>query len=173
MDAGGVSLKRCGLDALMITGKASEPVYIELENEGAKIHSADAIWGYTVPRATHYLLGRYPSASVAVIGPVGENLCLYAAVMNDGARACGQGGVGAVMGSKNLKAIVVKGRKRVQVAQPKRLNSIIEEAKLWVMANPVTAVGLPRFGTAVLVNLMNELGVFPAYNFRALVFPQR
>ena len=166
----GVALKRCGLDVLLITGQASEPSYLLLGNQGAEIVEAGKLWGMPVSRATRLLLERHPGASVAVIGPAGENLCLYAAVMNDGARACGRGGVGAVMGSKNLKAVVVKGERRVEVARPKRLGFIIAEARRWIKANPVTSVGLPRFGTAVLVNLMNELGVFPAYNFRASRF---
>jgi aldehyde:ferredoxin oxidoreductase len=166
----GVALKRCGLDALLITGKAAEPIYIVLGSEGAEIHDAGGIWGSTVSAATRSLNGEYPGAAVAVIGPAGENQCLFAAVMNDGARACGRGGVGAVMGSKNLKALVVRGKRRVEVARPKRLGFIIDEAKRWIKANPVTSVGLPHFGTAVLVNLMNELGVFPSYNFRASRF---
>lgn len=162
----GVSLKRCGLDGLFITGVAREPVYIVLNDEGLRIESAQGLWGKTVSQATRYLLRDYPGASVAVIGPAGENLCRYASIMNDGARACGRGGVGAVTGSKNLKAVVVRGRKRITVADPKRLSFIISEARRWIKANPVTSVGLPRFGTAVLVNLMNELGVFPSFNFQ-------
>lgn len=166
----GVGLKRCGLDALVITGRSHEPVYIVLSDDGVRIESAEKLWGLDVPQATTALSKKYPGASVAVIGPAGENLCLYAAVMNDGARACGRGGVGAVMGSKNLKALVVRGKRKVDVADAKRLGFVLDEAKRWIKANPVTAVGLPRFGTAVLVNLMNELGVFPARNFRASRF---
>ena len=166
----GVSLKRCGLDALLITGRAAEPVYVVLGDGGARFHSAEGLWGSSVSQATRSLRREYPGAGVAVIGPAGENLCLYAAVMNDGSRACGRGGLGAVMGSKNLKAVVVQGSKRVEVARPERLSFITGEARRWIKANPVTAVGLPRFGTAVLVNLMNELGVFPARNFRSSRF---
>lgn len=162
----GVGMKRCGLDALVITGRAAEPVYIVLGGGDMRVERAEELWGRTVSETTRLLLARHPGSSVACIGPAGENMCLYAAVMNDGARACGRGGVGAVMGSKNLKAVVVRGERKVEVADPGRLRFVVGEARRWVKANPVTAVGLPRFGTAVLVNLMNELGVFPSLNFR-------
>jgi aldehyde:ferredoxin oxidoreductase len=168
----GVALKRCGLDALFINGKSQEPIYVVLGDDGAKMESAEALWGKTVSETTRLLSKNYPGASVAAIGPAGENLCRFASIMNDGARACGRGGVGAVMGSKNLKAIVVRGRNRVAVAQPKRLSFVIAEARRWIKANPVTSTGLPRFGTAVLVNLMNELGVFPSFNFRRSRFEE-
>lgn len=161
----GVGLKRCGLDVLLVTGRAGEPVYLEVSDAGLRFHPAGNIWGMSVSRTMNRLSREHPGAGVAVIGPAGENGCLFASVMNDGSRALGRGGLGTVMGSKNLKAIVVKGRGRVGVNQPGRLSFVIAEARRWIKANPVTAVGLPRFGTAVLVNLMNELGVFPSRNF--------
>ncbi len=161
----GVSLKRCGLDVLLVSGRAPEPTYLEVVPEGVRFHPAGEIWGASVSRSTAFLSRRHPGANVAVIGPAGETGCLFAAVMNDGARALGRGGLGAVMGSKNLKAVVVRGRRRVNVHDRRRLDFVVSEAGRWIKANPVTAVGLPRFGTAVLVNLMNELGVFPSRNF--------
>ncbi|WP_287155638.1 aldehyde ferredoxin oxidoreductase family protein [Candidatus Solincola tengchongensis] len=168
----GVALKRCGLDVLMVTGRSPEPVYLEVSEEGARLHPADHLWGKRVSEVMARLGGAHPGAGVAAIGPAGENGSLMASVMNDGARALGRGGLGAVMGSKNLKAVVVRGRNRVSVSRPEKLSFVLNESRRWIKGNPVTAVGLPRFGTAVLVNLMNELGVFPANNFQYSRFPE-
>jgi aldehyde:ferredoxin oxidoreductase len=167
----GVGLKRCGLDVLLVTGRSPEPVYLEVSEAGARLHPAEGLWGKRVSEVMRRLGAAHPGAGVAAIGPAGENGCLLASVMNDGSRALGRGGLGAVMGSKNLKAVVVRGRSRVSVSRPGRLSFVIGESRRWIRGNPVTAVGLPRFGTAVLVNLMNELGVFPSNNFQQSRFP--
>ncbi len=167
----GVRLKRCGIDALFIRGRAPEPVYLVLRSDGLRIEPADNLWGSGVNETTRRLLEMEGGkASVACIGRAGESGSLLAAVMNDKSRTCARGGVGAVMGAKNLKAIVAGGDEPVEVADSSRLAYVKTEAERWLKANPVTAAGLPQFGTAVLVNLLNELGSFPAYNFRASRF---
>lgn len=163
----GVSLKRCGIDALYITGQAASPVYLSLNEEGAEIKDATTLWGRGVAEVSSELQeaeGR--GASVACIGPAGERQALLAGVMNDVHRSAARGGLGAVMGSKRLKAVVAQGRAKVQVADPERLRYVIKESYRWIKANPVTSRGLPLYGTAILVNLLNELGSFPSYNFR-------
>lgn len=167
----GVGLKRCGLDVLLVAGRSPEPVYLEVGEEGARLHPAGHLWGRRVSEVMTRLRAAHPGVWVAAIGPAGENGCLLSSVMNDGSRALGRGGLGAVMGSKNLKAVVVRGRSRVSVSRPGKLSYVIAESRRWIKGNPVTAVGLPRFGTAVLVNLMNELGVFPSRNFQMSRFP--
>ncbi len=163
----GVKLKRCGVDALLVRGRASRPVYLAFGPGGIKIEDAADIWGCRVSETTQRLQAvEGERASVACIGPAGESGSLIAAVMNDRSRTCARGGVGAVMGAKNLKAIVAGGVEPVEVADASRLAYVKREAEKWLKANPVTAAGLPQFGTAVLVNLLNELGSFPAYNFR-------
>ncbi|MCL4368982.1 MAG: aldehyde ferredoxin oxidoreductase family protein [Actinobacteria bacterium] len=163
----GVRLKRCGIDALLVRGRASRPVYLAFGPGGIRIEDADHLWGARVSDTTRRLqAAEGKNASVACIGPAGESGSLIAAVMNDRSRTCARGGVGAVMGAKNLKAIVAAGVEPVEVADASRLAYVKKEAEKWLKANPVTAAGLPQFGTAVLVNLLNELGSFPAYNFR-------
>ncbi len=167
----GVKLKRCGVDALMVVGRAEEPVYLVLGSGGFRLEPAAELWGRSVNETTRILEEREgPRSSVACIGAAGESGSLLAAVMNDRSRTCARGGVGAVMGAKRLKAIVAEGEEDVAVADAPRLAYVKREAERWLKANPVTAAGLPQFGTAVLVNLLNELGSFPAYNFRASRF---
>ncbi len=169
----GVRLKRCGVDALLVQGRASEPVYLAFDSDSGtwRIKPAVSLWGCGVNETTRRLLAAEgKKASIACIGPAGETGSLLAAVMNDRARTCARGGAGAVMGAKNLKAIVAAGNEPVGVADGTRLAYVKAEAQKWLLANPVTAAGLPQFGTAVLVNLLNELGSFPAYNFRTSRF---
>jgi aldehyde:ferredoxin oxidoreductase len=163
----GVSLKRCGIDALTITGQAASPVYLSLTEEGAEIKDASALWGRGVAEVSRELQeAEGKGASVACIGTAGERQALLAGVMNDVHRAAARGGLGAVMGAKRLKAVVARGGAKVQVADPERLRYVIKESYRWIKANPVTSRGLPLYGTAILVNLLNELGSFPSYNFR-------
>ena len=93
-------------------------------------------------------LGQGPKRSVLCIGPAGEKLSRIAAIMNDGQRALGRGGPGAVMGAKNLKAIVVEGETKVEVADRERLRFVRYEASKQLTANPLTSQALPQFGTA-------------------------
>ena len=168
----GVQLKRSGVDALVVTGRASSPAYISVTEEGAEIKDASSLWGKEVPEASRELEEREGrGASVACIGPAGERGALLAGVMNDVHRAAARGGLGAVMGSKRLKAVVARGGEAVGVADPDRLRYVIKESYRWIKANPVTSQGLPLYGTAILVNLLNELGAFPSHNFRHSSFP--
>lgn len=169
----GPCLKKCGFDALIIEGKSETPVYITIKDENIVIKSAEEIWGKDVWATTDNLTKSYgEKASVACIGPAGENLVKMASIVNDKSGALARGGVGAVMGSKNLKAIVVQGTKQISVADNDKLDFILYEADKWIKANPITSQGLPEFGTPVFVNLFNELGIFPSRNFQKSEFPE-
>ncbi|MDD2422116.1 MAG: aldehyde ferredoxin oxidoreductase family protein [Heliobacteriaceae bacterium] len=169
----GVGLKKCGFDVLVIEGRASRPIYVVIRDDHVMIKDAGALWGRLVGETTTRLKqAEGKGALVSCIGPAGENLVKMAAIVNDGNRALGRGGVGAVMGSKNLKAIVVRGTRPVPVADRDQLDYMVYQTDKRLKANPVTSQGLPEFGTAVLVNLFNELGVFPVRNFQASVFDQ-
>ena len=111
-----------------------------------------------------------PDTIVASIGPAGENLVRFAAIMNDRHRAAGRNGVGAVMGSKNLKAIAVRGTGSVKVASPGTLMRSTWEAKKKLKASPVTGEGLAVYGTPILVNTINEHGGFPTNNHQKAQF---
>ncbi len=164
----GVKFKRCGFDALIVQGRSAFPVYLVIKDNQLELKQAKALWGQDVSATTEQLLAAEGTkASVACIGPAGENLVKMASIINDGSRALGRGGVGAVMGSKNLKAIVVDGTQQTKVADPEKLEFVLYETNKWLKANPITSQALPEFGTAVLVNLFNELGIFPTRNFQA------
>jgi len=106
----GAELKAAGYDMIILEGKAEKPVYLAIEDEKVEIKDASHLWGKLVSETTDALKEAYgDKAKVLAIGPGGENLVRFAAVINDYDRAAGRSGVGAVMGSKNLKAIVVKG----------------------------------------------------------------
>lgn len=163
----GARLKAAGFDALVIKGRASKPVYITVKNGNCEIKEAASLWGQEVPVAMAKLKEMEGSkASFACIGPGGENLVRFAAIMNDHDRCLGRGGVGAVMGSKNLKAVVVEGNGKTKVADAPKLDFVAYEMKKLLTANPITSQGLPQFGTGVLVNLINEMGMFPQRNFQ-------
>jgi len=168
----GIRLKQSGYDLLVIEGVSAVPVYLTIADGKAALHEAGEIWGADVRETNDMLkdkLGKY--ISIACIGPAGENLVKFASVMNDGYRALGRGGLGAVMGVKNLKAIAVQGSQKVEVANAEKLNFMVYEAGKWLKANPITSQGLPEFGTPVLINLFNELGVLPTRNFQGSQFP--
>ncbi|MDI7247900.1 MAG: aldehyde ferredoxin oxidoreductase family protein [Bacillota bacterium] len=164
-------MKYAGFDAIIVEGVAEEPVYIWVHNGKAEIRSAKHVWGKNTAETTDILVSETdPDAKVACIGPAGEKLVLFACVVNDKGRAAGRSGVGAVMGSKNLKAIVVRGTGDVKVADPAKFREAVLAAFKKIKEAPVTSQGLPTYGTAVLVNVINQHGAFPTRNFQTGVF---
>lgn len=118
-------LKRAGFDGVFVNGIAKTPVYIFIDEGKAEIRDASALWGLTVSETEEKFKQMHgEKINAALIGPAGENLSGFAAVMNDGHRAAGRGGTGAVMGSKKLKAIVVKGALKTEIADDEALVSI-------------------------------------------------
>jgi aldehyde:ferredoxin oxidoreductase len=163
----GAELKFAGYDLLIFEGKASSPVYLSIADDQVALHDAGHLWGKVVSETTHALEQVHgEKAKVATIGPAGENLSRIACIMNDLGRAAGRSGVGAVMGSKNLKAIVVRGTGKVGVAKPDQLREAAASCMKKIRENGVTGQGLPTYGTAVLVNIINENGVYPTKNFQ-------
>jgi aldehyde:ferredoxin oxidoreductase len=168
----GVQLKRAGYDLLIIEGKSDKPCYIYINNDIVEIRSAEKYWGKLVSQTTDGLIEEVGNskAKVAAIGPAGEKRSLLASVMNDKYRAAGRSGVGAVMGSKNLKAIVVHGTGKLEPAKPKDDKEILKNVRKKIKENPVTSQGLPTYGTSVLVNIINESGIYPTNNFQRSYF---
>ncbi|HNS01938.1 MAG TPA: aldehyde ferredoxin oxidoreductase family protein [Anaerolineae bacterium] len=170
-------LKWAGFDGLLIKGKAESPVYLYVENTEVSIHDASAYWGMDTDDAIKALQNdRGADCSVMAIGPAGENLVRFGNIMNENERASGRGGTGAVAGSKNLKAIVIKGDKR---DQPKPADRVaFKEADKKALAsimnpNVVTAPrkgGLSVYGTNVLMNIVNTVGALPAKNSQSTSF---
>lgn len=159
----GPYVKFAGYDLVVIEGKSPDPVYLEVTEDGAEIRDAKKLWGLNVFDTTRAL---EKGGSVACIGPAGENLVYFASIMNDEHRAAGRTGVGAVMGSKKLKAIVARGKKKPEVAKPEEFKQISKEMIEKIKNNPITGTGLPKYGTALLVNVINNAGGLPYKNWQ-------
>ena len=168
----GPELKFAGYDALIIEGKAAKPVYLWIRNDEVEIRDAAAIWGHDTPDTTDLVRAETDEdAKVACIGPAGEHLSPIANIMNEMHRAAGRSGVGAVMGSKNLKAIAVFGTGAVKVADPERFRAAVMKARKMIQEHPVGGAGLKAYGTDVLVNILNQTGALPTRNFQDGYFP--
>src|SRR5207248_7957248 len=136
-------------DMVILEGRASSPVYLWIEDDQVEIRDAAHLWGKTVFETDDRLRAEIglPDAVVACIGPAGENRVRFAAIMNDKHRAAGRSGVGAVMGSKNLKAIAVRGTGTVSLADPAGFLRAQWALKKKLRSHPVTGEGLTSFGT--------------------------
>lgn len=166
-----VELKRAGYDLLIFEGRAPKPVYVWIYDDRVELRSAEHLWGKIVPEAEELLLGETdPKARVAVIGPAGEHLVKFAAVMNDKHRSAARSGVGAVMGSKNLKAIVVRGTKPVEPAFGELLQNLNKEVMTDITTDIKKGSNLRNYGTTYIPQVTNELGILPTYNFQTGVF---
>jgi aldehyde:ferredoxin oxidoreductase len=158
---------------VIIEGRASSPVYLSIENGKAELRDASHLWGKTVWETEGQIKAEHqdPQVRVSCIGRAGENVVLYAGIINDLHRAAGRSGVGAVMGSKNLKAIAVRGTKGVgNIANPKEFMKVTFEKKKILKENAVTGQGLPTYGTQVLMNVINEIGAMPTRNHKDVQF---
>ncbi|MDF2881153.1 MAG: putative tungsten-containing aldehyde ferredoxin oxidoreductase [Clostridiaceae bacterium] len=163
----GAEFKAAGWDMIIVEDKSDSPVYIEIIDDKVEIKDASKLWGKVVLETTKELEAiSVAKSKVLCIGPGGETLSLMAAVMNDVDRTAGRGGVGAVMGSKNLKAIVVKGSGKVKLFDEEKVKAVALEKTNILRKDPVAGGGLPTYGTAVLVNIINENGVHPVKNFQ-------
>ena len=168
----GGELKSAGWDMIIFEGRSAGPVYLDISNDEAELKDASDLWGKSVWETETTLIQRRGDndARVASIGLAGENGVLYAAVVNDMDRAAGRSGVGAVMGSKNLKAVVVRGTVGVTVKDPMAMMKTSNSAKEILAENAVTGEGLPTHGTQVLMNVINEIGALPTRNGHEVQF---
>jgi aldehyde:ferredoxin oxidoreductase len=169
----GAELKMAGWDMVIFEGASAKPVYLSIVDDVAELKDASHIWGKTVFQTEEILKTTHqdPLTRVSSIGGAGENKVLFAAVVNDLHRAAGRSGVGAVMGSKMLKAIIVRGTKGVgNIADPKEFMKVTYEKKKILHENAVTGQGLPTYGTQVLMNVINEMGALPTRNHRDVAF---
>jgi len=159
------AFKTAGYDALVITGKSPKPVYLWIHDDHVELRDASNVWGqdtretvFTIRDETHR------ETRVACIGPAGENGVRYAAIINDTARAAARSGVGAVMGSKNLKAVAVRGTKGVRIANPEEL------LRTTMMADHIKKTDLgfafEEFGTPLFADVMNAANIMPTKNFQ-------
>jgi aldehyde:ferredoxin oxidoreductase len=165
----GAEFKMAGWDMVIFEGKSAKPVYLYVNDDVAELRDASHLWGKSVWETEETLKKglQDPLTRVSSIGKAGENGVLYAAVVNDLHRAAGRSGVGTVMGSKNLKAIAVRGTKGVgNIRDPKAFMDAVKAGKKVLAENGVTGQGLPAYGTQVLMNVINEVGGLPTRNHR-------
>jgi len=170
----GAMLRRSGYDGLVFLGAADEPVWMTIINGEPKLHDARPLWGKGVrdtDEAIRHQLQVGSSGSVLAIGPAGENRSLIAAVMNDKHRAAGRCGLGAVMGSKKLKAVYVKPHKTPEIHDKAKFDKIAREKIDKLRKDAITGQALPTYGTGVVTNVMNAMGAYPTRNFQTGVFP--
>jgi len=163
----GAELKHAGYDLIIVEGRADSPQYLYIKDDTVELRDATRYRGRLVGETTDLLIEEVqePAARILTIGPAGEKLSLIAAVMNDKYRAAGRSGVGAVMGSKNLKAIG-----KCRPADADKTREVLAGIRDKIRQNDVTGKGLPTYGTAVLVNVINEHGIYPTRNFQESVF---
>lgn len=169
----GAELKMAGWDMVIVEGKSPKPVYLFISDDVAELRDASGLWGKTVWQTEEILKKTLqdPLLRVSSIGRAGENQVLYASIVNDLHRAAGRSGVGAVAGSKGLKAIAVRGTKGVgNIRDPKAFMIAVKQAKKVLADNAVTGQGLPTYGTQVLMNVINEVGALPTRNHRDVQF---
>jgi len=168
----GPELKFAGYDALICEGAAPKPVYLWIRNQKVELRDASHLWGKDVPDTTDAIRAETDDdAKIACIGPAGENRVFFAAIMNDLHRAAGRSGTGAVMGSKNLKAVAVVGTGAVTCADPKTFERAVMKARDMIQKHPVGGTGLRLYGTNVLTNILNQVGGYPTKNFQDAFFP--
>jgi aldehyde:ferredoxin oxidoreductase len=168
----GPELKCAGFDGIVIEGQATEPVYLSIEDDQVELLSASHLWGKSTRRTEEIIrtekenLWIAKETSVASIGPAGEQLAKIASIINDRHRVAARAGVGAVMGSKNLKAIAVRGTQPVMVADGALFVDVVARAWEKFKSTPVIPQTLNNIGTPFLVDVINKSGVLPVRNFQ-------
>ena len=166
----GVNFKKCGYDGIIFEGVSPEPVYLVVEDNKAELKDATHLWGVNVSETTKQIRGdlgeRY---SVACIGQAGEKLVKYAAIMNEFHRAAGRCGLGAVMGSKNLKAIAVRGSQKTLIKEPEEFKAHSRK-QYELMDESMMKMAMQAFGTSVVLDLVNVRGGFPTRNWQSGIF---
>lgn len=159
----GMALKTSGWDGIIISGKASSPVYLYIDSKGVEFKDAKNLWGLDTQKSQESISKE--GAGILAIGPAGENLVRYANVAS-GHRFLGRGGMGAVMGSKNLKAVIAKGGEfKIVPAKKKKFDKTKAKATKYINRNQISAGTYREFGTNANVNLNNAGGILPVRNF--------
>jgi aldehyde:ferredoxin oxidoreductase len=177
----GAELKFSGFDFIIIEGKANRPVYLWIYNGKAEIRDAKNLWGKTVYQTVDLIreelssiVGKDDAKNIKVIsiGPAGEKLVKISAVIEDkGKGAVGRGGIAAVFGSKNLKAIAVRGNLKPQIANQEKFREVILKSSQFVRNSAITSIILPKYGTAgFLAKALGERGMIPVKNYQTNVF---
>jgi len=165
--------KRTGFEAIVITGKSDQKIYIQVDENGAKIEDGSDLWGLATDETVSALRERHgPDADVAAIGPAGENLIKFASIIHFGSGrsgVAGRGGLGAVLGAKGIKALVVKGQRKAPAAHPDQLKGLIKRQRKSLASG---TAALTEFGTPVVVQVTNAMGALGRRNLQSESCPQ-
>jgi len=169
----GPAMRSAGYDHIIFEGKSDKPVFLFIDDDHIEIRDASHIWGKDTHETEDMIRKETENSGkrvrVSCIGPAGEKLSLIAAVMNDKHRAAARCGLGAVMGSKNLKAIAVRGSKKAAVADAAALKAVSKSAMETIKSKPEIE-GFTEFGTSGFVMLLQEMGILPTRNFQKSAF---
>ncbi len=161
-----VELKFAGYDVMIIEGKSEKPVYLSIKDGNVKFRSAEKVWGMKTTDTQQIIKNELndQNTRIACIGPAGENLSKLACIINE-LRAAGRKGLGAVMGSKNLKAIAIRGTGSVNIASKEKLKTARDFMAKEMKASPVLYPQFAKLGTPMVVDALSGLGIFPGKNF--------
>ncbi len=168
------ALKRAGIDLLVVTGKAGTPVVLVIDDEGVDFLDAKEAWGKGINEAEDWAREQLEGTGwqIASIGPAGEKGVLFSSIMTDRHRAFGRGGAGALMGSKNLKAIAVRGTGEVPVADPEGLKEAAQAAREELFSEAFVKDEMKPYGTPSFYDAMSGLGILPTRNWQRDSFPE-
>ena len=158
-------MKKAGWDIIMLKGKSKNPIYIKINNDKIDFLDASVIWGKECKFVHNWLQKKHGRVKTAVIGPAGENLVKFSSITIDGHRHAGRGGSGAVMGSKNLKAIALAGNNKISIYNPKEFNQKSKEVLKKIQENDFVPIRR-KFGTPFWVKLVNDEGLLPTRNYQ-------
>lgn len=168
----GPALKRSGYDGLIIEGVSQSPVYLTIVDGHAELKSGDKLWGKTVPETEDTINASADKKfTIASIGPAGENLVRYAAIMNNKHRAAGRCGLGAVMGSKKLKAVACVGKQKIDLADKESFRKVAKQQSE-LLDESILKVGFETFGTNMISDMVNARGGYPTNNWQQGVFEE-
>ena len=158
-------IKKAEFDIIILNGKSDKPVYLVINNESIQFKDAKEIWGKECLDAHNWLQNKEGKVKTAVIGPAGENLVKFSAITFDGHRHAGRGGAGAVMGSKNLKAITITGNNKIPLHDPEGFAKKSREVLKRIQENDFVPIRR-KFGTPYWVKVVNEEGFIPTRNYQ-------
>lgn len=166
-------LKKTGYDMIILTGKSESPVYVFVKDNKVQFLPAETIWGLDVEKTEEAIRKELddPKVRIAEIGPAGENLVKFSSIMVDAHRAAGRGGAGAVMGSKNVKALVVRGSgKRTDISDPEAFKLYTKQARKELKEEPFVDSLLSKYGTSAFTASVNAVGCLPTRNWQTTTF---
>lgn len=158
-------MKKAGWDIIIFNNRSDKPVYVIIKDDIVEFKDASELWGAECLQTHEYLEKKQGRVKTAVIGPAGENLVKFSAITIDGHRHAGRGGAGAVMGSKNLKAVTIVGSKKIPIDDPESFSSKTKEVTKQVKENDFVP-NRTKYGTPYWVKPMNEEGLIPTMNYQ-------